>query len=114
MFGYFVLLQSASKNKCLNRAQRKNLISDFGKCGEKTETPKQIAINYEVGEWPWMGSLGNWSTGGQWLHYCGTTLISQTYFITAAHCCQTAKLNRWCQNKSKFKSNNSIYNLKQL
>jgi len=47
--------------------------------------PQQIAINYEVGDWPWMASLGYWSDG-KWSHQCGATLISQTHFITAAHC----------------------------
>ena len=58
---------------------------DYMNCGEKLDSPSQIAINYEVGEWPWMGSLGYWSDD-EWTHQCGTTLISEVYFITAAHC----------------------------
>ena len=59
--------------------------TDFSKCGVYSAAPQQIAINYEVGDWPWMGSLGYWSDG-EWSHQCGTTLVSQTHFITAAHC----------------------------
>jgi len=47
--------------------------------------PHQIAINYEVGFWPWMASLGYWSDDG-WSHVCGTTLVSRNHYITAAHC----------------------------
>ena len=47
--------------------------------------PDQISINYDVGSWPWMGSLGFWSDG-LWYHQCGATLINQMHFITAAHC----------------------------
>jgi len=64
----------------------KIFILDFSNCGQKTVTPNQIAQNYEVGEWPWMGSLGYWSDDGKWEHQCGTTLVSQIHFITAAHC----------------------------
>jgi hypothetical protein len=31
---------------------------DFSKCGIGTLPPQQITINYEVGFWPWMASLG--------------------------------------------------------
>ena len=47
-------------------------------------------MNYEVGDWPWMASLGYWSDG-VWSHQCGATLISQTHFITAAHCVRDGK-----------------------
>ena len=62
-----------------------NFFVDFSKCGENPSPPDQIATRYEAGFWPWMGSLGFWSDG-EWEHLCGTTLVSQTHFITAAHC----------------------------
>jgi len=64
----------------------KIFILDLGNCGQKSGNPNYIVNNYEAGEWPWMGSLGFWSADGKWEHQCGTTLISQTHFITAAHC----------------------------
>ena len=63
----------------------KYIFADFGKCGVNNSPPNQIAINYEAGNWPWMGSLGYWSEE-EWIHQCGTTLISNTHFMTAAHC----------------------------
>ncbi len=66
----------------------KLFFTDFGKCGVNTVVPDQIAINYEVGNWPWMASLGYWLEDS-WTHQCGTTLISDIYFITAAHCLKT-------------------------
>ena len=58
---------------------------DFSKCGVNTEGPQHLALKYEVGDWPWIGSLGYWSND-TWIHLCGTTLINHIYFITAAHC----------------------------
>jgi len=48
--------------------------------------PDQIAINFEVGNWPWMASLGYWIEENVWSHQCGATLINKIDFITAAHC----------------------------
>ena len=39
-----------------------------------------------VGDWPWMASIGKFEETGTWKHLCGTTLISQRHFLTAAHC----------------------------
>ena len=59
------------------------MFPDFSKCGVNHAAPQQI--NDDVGDWPWMASLGYWSAG-HWNHKCGATLISQTQFITAAQC----------------------------
>ncbi len=58
---------------------------DFSKCGENSIPPHQILTNYNTGYWPWMASLGFYSDG-EWHHVCVATLVSQTHFITAAHC----------------------------
>ena len=62
-----------------------HIFEEFSKCGINTAPPHQIAINYEVGFWPWMASLGFYSDD-EWHHQCGATLVSQTHSITAAHC----------------------------
>ena len=65
------------------------MILDSGECGVRVDDQIvfRVATSSEAGYWPWMGSLGYWS-GEEWIHKCGTTLISQIYFITAAHCLQ--------------------------
>jgi len=37
-----------------------------------------------VGFWPWMASLGFYNENKKWTHQCGTTLVSQKSFLTAA------------------------------
>ena len=39
-----------------------------------------------VGKWPWMASLGFYDENNKWSHQCGTTLITNRHFLTAAHC----------------------------
>ena len=42
------------------------------------------ADNNPPGTWPWMGSLGYYTSS--WIHVCGSSLISKSFALTAAHC----------------------------
>ncbi|XP_050668051.1 serine protease snake-like [Leptidea sinapis] len=46
--------------------------------------------NTEPGEFPHMGALGWRAIAGTWIFKCGSTLISENYLLTAAHCSQTS------------------------
>jgi V8-like Glu-specific endopeptidase len=62
-------------------------------CGRNTISEDQLFISgvivdvekNPVGHWPWMASIG-YMEGNEWVHQCGSTLISQNTFLTAAHC----------------------------
>ncbi len=95
--GFNLSFQPLFKNACLlktfdlddrpeTNSSHDSTFLDFGRCGINIVPPEQITNNYEVGEWPWMGSLGYWTEDDDWNHKCGATLISQNYFLTAAHC----------------------------
>ena len=55
--------------------------------------------NNPSGTWPWMGSIGYYSNSENWVHKCGSSLITKEYALTAAHCkpdsTKYAFLNRW-------------------
>ncbi len=68
---------------------------DFSKCGVNIN-PTRISQSSHNGNWPWMGSLGEYSNGN-WSHFCGATLINKTTVITAARCVKDEKnvVNRY-------------------
>jgi secreted trypsin-like serine protease len=43
--------------------------------------------------WPWMVSMGNYSSSGKWQHRCGGTLLDHDNVLTAAHCALPVKEN---------------------
>ena len=43
-------------------------------------------------QWPWMASLGNYSSDLRWQHRCGATLIDPQFVLTAAHCVEDRDL----------------------
>lgn len=59
---------------------------NFGLCGQpdsKLASNDKIINGFEAksNSWPWMISLRKWGT-----HYCGGSLISAYFVLTAAHC----------------------------
>ena len=40
------------------------------------------------GHWPWMASVGS-HDNNNWKHVCGATLITESHFLTSAHCAKT-------------------------
>jgi secreted trypsin-like serine protease len=77
------------------------LFLDFSKCGINANSEK-IVDEQEAGFWPWMASLGS-RQNNQWKHQCGATIISNIYFITAAHCVVSNKDE--VKKRFVFKSN---------
>jgi hypothetical protein len=63
--------------------------SELFVCG-KTDNPLRLSVSSNVGLWPWIGTLG-FHTAKKWNHQCGTTLLSSTVLITAAHCAREVK-----------------------
>ncbi|KAF5901494.1 forkhead-associated domain-containing protein 1-like, partial [Clarias magur] len=66
-------------------------------CGRPTYTP---IVNRVVGgddvrpySWPWQISL-QYSSGGNWYHTCGGTLIADQWVLTAAHCISFSRTYR--------------------
>ena len=52
--------------------------------------------------WPWMASLGfkiNDTGAGDWWHFCGATLITDSFLLSAAHCVSDTRfpLERYTQ-----------------
>ena len=65
-----------------------------GSCGQKgrglSDFPKVVGgQEAQPGEWPWQVSLMRGS-----FPFCGGTLVSNQYIITAAHCVKSSDWNR--------------------
>ena len=51
---------------------------------------KIINQKYQEGSWPWIVSI-RLREGGK--HFCGGTIVSETWIISAAHCFEHAGMN---------------------
>ena len=61
--------------------------------GASNITDKRIGSGTDDAKWPWMASIGSYSTFGEWKHLCGATLIDHELVVTAAHCVVPLKEN---------------------
>ncbi|XP_032810651.2 chymotrypsinogen A-like [Petromyzon marinus] len=59
----------------------------FEGCGWRPEAGTRI-VNGEKSTlaWPWQVSLQNKFHTGKWTHFCGASIISSTWLLTARHC----------------------------
>jgi len=70
----------------------RNIFTAEKQCGRVQKSTAFVAGSQNddeinpVGQWPWMASIGYYDENNKWNHQCGTTLISNNMFITAAHC----------------------------
>uniref|UniRef100_A0A665VJP1 Suppressor of tumorigenicity 14 protein homolog n=1 Tax=Echeneis naucrates TaxID=173247 RepID=A0A665VJP1_ECHNA len=65
------------------------------KCGARPYRSSRIVGGQESrkGEWPWQVSLHIKGTG----HVCGASVLSSSWLVTAAHCVQDTKDNKYSQ-----------------
>jgi len=74
-----------------------------GTCGISTVQQGKIVegVNAQKGAWPWIASLQK--NGG---HYCGATLLTPTWVVTASHCVDTITRNTMSFWKIKLGAHN--------
>jgi len=77
-----------------------------GKCGRSTVQQSRIVNGYDAkpGAWPWIASLQT-NSG---FHFCGGSLITPTWILTAAHCVGNILKN----GASKYRVQLGQHNLK--
>ncbi|XP_014640196.1 PREDICTED: transmembrane protease serine 11G-like [Ceratotherium simum simum] len=72
----------------MNEAQAEHVLNSCCGLGKESQSMERIANGYIVKEadWPWQASL---QMDG--IHFCGASLISEQWLLTAAHCFDTYK-----------------------
>ncbi|KAL7629984.1 UNVERIFIED_CONTAM: hypothetical protein RMT77_019896 [Armadillidium vulgare] len=67
---------------------------DSCECGIKSSSRIVGGSNTDMNEYPWMGALCQGRVCSYRTQFCGSTLITENFLITAAHCIQV-----FCNNK---------------
>ncbi|ELK37636.1 Transmembrane protease serine 11F [Myotis davidii] len=74
--------------KDINKIQAEHILNSGCGLGRESPSMEKIANGYiaKKADWPWQASLQMDGT-----HYCGASLISEEWLLTAAHCFDTYK-----------------------
>uniref|UniRef100_A0A8C2YQ79 pancreatic elastase II n=2 Tax=Chinchilla lanigera TaxID=34839 RepID=A0A8C2YQ79_CHILA len=84
------------------------LVAGALSCGLSTYQPHQSRVvggeDARPNSWPWQVSL-QYLTSGNWFHTCGGSLVSNRWFLTAAHCVSNSRTYRVVLGRHSLSTN---------